>query len=111
MTASPKQPLAGKKLGVLLSAAPEHPNFMHCVRLVEAAIERGVEVYLYCIDEAVAGLDRPELQSIRARGIRLFGCAYSCQRRQIPMADHAVYGGLTMVSDIIAGTDRFISFN
>jgi hypothetical protein len=103
--------LAGKKLGVLLSVAPEHPNFTHCAGLVEAALDRGVDVYLYCIDEAVLGLQNPGLQSMRAQGLKLFACAYSCRRRHIPMTDHATFAGLTIVSDIISGTDRFISFN
>jgi hypothetical protein len=103
--------LAGKKLGVLLSAAPQHPNFTHCLRLVEAALERGVDVYLYCIDEAVIGVGLPPVQSMRERGLKLFACAYSCQRRNLPVTENATYSGLSMVSDIIAGTDRFLSFN
>jgi hypothetical protein len=28
----------------------------------------------------------------------------------VPLDDRATFGGLTVVSDLVAGTDRFISF-
>src|SRR5262249_29184550 len=103
--------LAGKKLGLLLSTRPEQPGFRHGVRLAEAALARGLQVYLYCIDEAVLGLTDPQLQSLQARGLHLFACAYGAQRRDVPVSGAAVFAGLTMVSDLIAATDRFLSFN
>jgi len=54
--------LRGKKLGVLLSTSPDRPGFHHGLGLAEAALAEGVEVYLYCIDEAVRGLNEPRLQ-------------------------------------------------
>jgi sulfur relay (sulfurtransferase) complex TusBCD TusD component (DsrE family) len=104
-------PLRGKKLGLLISVPPEHPNFNHGVRLAETALARGVTVYLYCIDEAVKGLDDPRLHCLKASGLNLFACAYGAQRRGIPVGEQAAFGGLTIVNDLIAGTDRFVSFN
>lgn len=101
----------GKKLGLLLSRGPDHPNFQHGLGLAEAALQAGVEVYLYCIDEAVRGVDDPRLQALKTRGLRLYACAYGANRRQIPMSDCAVFAGLATVSDLIAATDRFVSFN
>ena len=103
--------LKGKRLGVLLSTAPAHPNFTHGLRLAETAVGRGMEVYLYCIDDAVTGLTHPLLQSLKARGLRLYACAQAAQRRQIPMNDDAVFSGLSVVSDLMASTERFVSFN
>ena len=104
-------PLAGKKLGLLISVPPEHPGFNHGVRLAETALERGVLVYLYCIDEAVKGLDDPRLQRLKQGGLKLFACAYGAQRLRIPTGDQATFGGLTIVNDLIAATNRFVSFN
>ncbi len=101
---------SGKKLGVLLSGRPEHPPFLHGVRLAAAALDLGTDVYLYCIDEAVMGIGHPELQSLRARGLKLYGCAYGAHHHGVPVDDRATFAGLTVVSDLIAGTDRFISF-
>jgi len=103
--------LRGKKLGLLLSTRPEHRNFRHGVNLAAAALDAGLNVYLYCIDDAVYGLDDAQLQSLKARGLNLFACAHGAQRRNLPTNDLAVFAGLSTVSDLIAGTDRFASFN
>lgn len=102
---------AGKKLGVLISSRPDQASFRHGVRFAAAALGLGCEVYLYCIDEATAGVSNAELQSLKARGLRLYACAYGAQRHRIPLDDRAVFAGLTVVSDIIGSTDRFVSFN
>lgn len=103
--------LKGKKLGLLLSIPPEHPNFQHGLGLAEAALNQGVKVYLYCIDEAVKGLADARLQALKTAGAALFACAYGAERRDIPVSDLAIFAGLTVVSDLVASTDRFVSFN
>jgi hypothetical protein len=103
--------LRGKKLGVLLSIRPDQPNFERGIRLAETALAEGVDVYLYCIDEAVPGVMDPRIQELKNRGLKLFACAYGAHRRSLPLNDAAIFAGLTVVSDIMAATDRFISFN
>jgi hypothetical protein len=103
--------LRGKKLGVLLSAAPDRPGFQHGLRLAETAADAGVEVYLYCIDEAVRGLADPRLQSLAARGLKLYGCAYSAQRRRLPIDANSNWAGLALLSDLMAAADRMVTFN
>jgi sulfur relay (sulfurtransferase) complex TusBCD TusD component (DsrE family) len=103
--------LRGKKLGLLLSTLPGQPGFQHGLRLAEAALEEGVEVYLYCVDEAVRGVDEPRLQSLAARGLKLYACAYGSQRRGLQRNPNAIYAGLALLSDVMAETDRFVSFN
>ena len=100
-----------KKLGLLLSTRPDQAGFTHGVKLAEAALARGVEVYLYCVDDAVEGVNDPRLQDLKARGVKLFACAYGAHRRSIPVDGSAAFAGLAVVSDIMAGTDRFVSFN
>jgi sulfur relay (sulfurtransferase) complex TusBCD TusD component (DsrE family) len=103
--------LRGKKLGLLLSTSPGQPGFQHGLSLAEAALEEGVEVYLYCIDEAVLGVKEPRLQSLAARGLKLYACAYGSQRRGLERNANATYAGLALLSDVMAATDRFVSFN
>ncbi|MSU35047.1 MAG: hypothetical protein EXS36_08020 [Pedosphaera sp.] len=103
--------LAGKKLGLLISAQPDSNSFSNGVRFAAAALGRGLDVYLYCLDDAVAGVGRPELQALRPRGLKLYACAYGAHSRNLPVDDMAAYAGLTVVSDFIASTDRFVSFN
>ena len=105
------QRLQGKRLGVLISARPESAGFEHGVRLVEAAVEAGIQAYLYCIDDAVAGAEDSRIQNLRSRGLKLFACAYAAQRRQVPLHDKATFSGLGALSDLISRTDRFISFH
>lgn len=103
--------LRGKKLGVLISSKPESPKFQHGLKLAEAALAEGVDVYLYCIDDAVNGVNDAKLQTLKERGVKLYACAYGAHRRNFPLSDKATFAGLTVVSDLIAGTDRFVSFN
>jgi sulfur relay (sulfurtransferase) complex TusBCD TusD component (DsrE family) len=102
--------LAGKKLGVLLTTAPSHPNFRPALALMNAALDKGVRVYLYCIDEGVKSVATPEIQKIKERGASLFGCAYGAGRRDIQLSDSAAWSGLTVLADVVGSTDRFVSF-
>lgn len=101
----------GKKLGILISAPPEAPAFLHGVRFAATALEARCSVYLYCIDTAVKGIANPELQALRARGLKFYACAYGAHHHGVPVDDRAIFAGLTVVSDLIASTDRFVSFN
>jgi hypothetical protein len=102
--------LTGKKLGVLLTTPPSHPNFRPAVSLIGAALEAGVRVYLYCIDEGVRAVATPEIQALKTRGAHLFGCAYGAGNRRIALDDSAAWSGLTVLADVVGSTDRFLSF-
>ena len=103
--------LRGKKLGLLISTRPDHPNFNRGLKLAEAAIDEGVDVYLYCIDDAVPGVESERLQALKERGLKLYACAYGAHKRGFALSDKAVFAGLTVVNDLVAATDRFLSFN
>ena len=103
-------PSPPRKLGLLLAAGPDTPNFNHGLNLAETALDHGLRVYLYCIDQAVAGLEQPRLQALKNRGLNLFACAHSAQLLGIPPGDQAAFSGLSVLSDIMADTDRFVSF-
>lgn len=103
--------LRGKKLGLLLCTRPDQAGFQHGLGLAAAALADGADVYLYCIDDAVHGIDDPQLQSLAARGLKLYACAYAAQQRNLPTNGGAIFAGLGVVSDLIAATDRFVSFN
>lgn len=68
-------------------------------------------MYLYCIDDAVTGIGGSDLQSLKSAGLVLYGCAFSARCRNVPIDDLAAFTGLTIVSDLVAGTNRFVSFN
>jgi len=105
--------LVKKKLGMLLSTGLDHPNLDAAVGLSEAALARGVDLYLYLIDDGVRALDDARIRGLAARGAKLFVCAYGCQKRRIPLEDAATvtYCGLVVLTDLVNGTDRFIALN
>lgn len=91
--------------------APEAPGFGQALGQAEAALAKGEKVFLYCIDDAVPGLADPRLAKLKAAGLNLFGCAFSMRQRKLPLDDSAVFTGLSVLSDIMADTDEFESFN
>lgn len=100
-----------KKLGVLIASAPSRPNFGHGLHLAKAALAHGCSVYVYLIDEAVPGIDDARLQALRQQGLHLFACAFGAKKRNLVTDDRATWVGLATASDLIAATDRFVSFN
>jgi len=105
--------LSKRKLGLMLSTAPEHPNLQTVVALSRTALDRSADVYLYLIDDGVAAKDRPEIRELAERGAKLFVCAYGCQKRGIPLSDPDTftYSGLVVLTDLINGCERFIALN
>lgn len=113
MVPSPPMDLARRKLGLLLSTAPEHPNLETALGLSRAALDRGVDLYLYLVDDGVLAKDRPEIRELARRGAKLFVCAYGCQRRRIPLTDpdRLHYCGLVVLTDLLNGCERFVALN
>ncbi len=103
--------LRGRKLGILLSTAPAHPNLETCLGLGGAALDTGVDVYLYLVDDGVSNMDDARILELGRRGAKLFVCAYGSQRRRLPITDKATYCGLVVLTDLINGTERFVALN
>lgn len=103
--------LRKRMLGILLSTKPEHPNLVTAVGLCREALNRGIDVYLYLVDDGVYALDRPEIQDLSLRGAKLFACAYGAQRRGIPLSEKATFCGLVVLSDLVEGCERFVALN
>lgn len=94
-------------LGILLSATPGSSEFQSGVALAEESQRKGVGVFLYLLDNAVEGAK--EMRGLAEQGVRISACAYAAQRRSLPFCEHVVYGGFSMLNDIIAHSDRFVS--
>jgi len=101
------------KLGLLLSTPPSHPSVETVVQLAQAALRRGVDVYLYLIDEGVKTvLDERYLKLIDA-GLKMSVCAYGCQQHGVlttTVDSRVSLSGLVVLSGIIDGCDRFLAF-
>ena len=105
--------MAIRRLGLLLSTPPTHPSVETVVQLARAALRRGVEVYLYLIDEGVkTAVDQRYLGLIDA-GVKMSVCAYGCQQHGVlttSVDSRASLSGLVVLSGIIDGCDRFLAF-
>jgi sulfur relay (sulfurtransferase) complex TusBCD TusD component (DsrE family) len=103
-----------KKLGILLSTPPDHPNLTTVSRLCEEGLHSDVDVYLYLIDEGVKNLSDRRLLGLSKTGVKLFACAYGCQQQRVSTEnlDSSIQlCGLVVLSNIINGCDRFVAFN
>ena len=103
--------LKNKKLGMMISTPPENDNRVTATRLAEEALAQGAAVYIYLIDEGVKLFTDPSIQGLKEKGAKLFACAYGAQQRGVEMGPQATWGGLVILSNIVQGTDRFLSFN
>lgn len=102
---------AGKKLGILVSSHPDKGDLRHVNGLAGAALAGGVDVYLYLIDEGTRYYGAPELDALKAQGLKLYVCAYGGKSRGVEPDAGAVFGGLSALGGIIEGCDRFVAFN
>jgi sulfur relay (sulfurtransferase) complex TusBCD TusD component (DsrE family) len=103
-----------KKLGMLLSTPPSHPNLSTVARLCEESQRSDIDVYLYLIDEGVKNLTDQRLLGLSKAGTKLFVCAYGCQQHEVSTGnvDPSIQlCGLVVLSNILNGCDRFVAFN
>ena len=110
----PNPILANKKLGLLLSTAPDNPNAETVFQLSKTALANKVDTYLYFIDEGVLNLKDPRFSALAKEGLKLFVCAYGCQQHHISTDGYGKevnFCGLVILSNIIDGCDRFLAFN
>ena len=105
--------MAALKLGLLLSTPPSHPSVETVIQLSQAALRRGVDVYLYLVDEGVKTATDQRYVSLIDAGAKMSVCAYGCQQHGVPtvLVDSRVsLSGLVVLSGIIDGCDRFLAF-
>ena len=105
--------MAARKLGLLLSTAPSHPSVETVVQLAQAALRRGVEVYLYLIDEGVKVATDQRYVGLLDAGVKMSVCAYGCQQHGVPTASvdpRISLSGLVVLSGIVDGCYRFLAF-
>jgi sulfur relay (sulfurtransferase) complex TusBCD TusD component (DsrE family) len=105
--------MAARKLGLLLSTPPSHPSVETVIQLTQAALRRGVDVYLYLIDEGVKTVMDPRYIRLINDGVKMSVCAYGCQQygvSTVTVDSRVSLSGLVVLSGIIDGCDRFLAF-
>ena len=105
--------MPARKLGFLLSTAPSDKTIETVVRLAEAAIRQGIDVYLYLIDEGVKSFKDSRFTRLLDGGVKMSVCAYGCQQHGVStqhVDSRISLSGLVVLSSIIDGCDRFLAF-
>lgn len=101
------------KLGLLLSTPPTHPSVETVLQVAQAALRKGVDVYLYLIDEGVKTAVDQRYVGLIDTGVKMSVCAYGCQQHGVlttTIDSRASLSGLVVLSGIIDGCDRFLAF-
>jgi len=98
-------------LSILVTCNPEALGFAHTIGLAWAGLRGGLRVFIYCLDDAVPGVEGAELQSLKSEGVRLYACSHGALRHGIEMKDQAIFSGLPTLSDLISKADRFVCFS
>ncbi|MBI5407285.1 MAG: DsrE family protein [Nitrospirae bacterium] len=99
-----------KKLGILLSTSPDNKNLGIVTGLIQTAIKNSASVYLYLIDDGVECIHDKRLLELSKKGLKLYVCAYGAQKKGIPPAEVATFGGLAVLSELANVCDRFVAF-
>lgn len=97
-------------LGILLAVAPSDPLFLKAITFAKSAQEAGIQVYLYLLDDAIISHASPEMSDLTRLGVKICGCAYAAQKRNISMHPDMIFGGLVFLSKIISRCDCFFGF-
>lgn len=105
--------MQSKKFGVLLASPLTNSNSQAVFHLCQEALRAGLDVYLYLIDEGVQSLYDERYLTLSQSGVKLFACAYGCERHQVSIKNlpqTVSLCGLVVLSNIINGCDRFLAF-
>lgn len=105
--------MSNRRLGILLSTSPSHPSVETVVRLSQAALRRGVDVYIYLIDEGVKTVTDQRYLTLIDAGVKMSVCAYGCHQYGVlttTVDSRVSLSGLVVLSGIIDGCDRFLAF-
>ena len=97
------------KLVLVLSCDAGSERAKHAAGLIEAGIRRGIPIKIYLIDDGVGLVPMLQKAEWNVSGVRVFGCAYGARLRGIPLADEVTWGGLGLLSDLIATGDQVLS--
>src|SRR5438034_1635850 len=95
--------LSGKKLGLMISTAPEHPNLATALGLAQAALDRGANVYLYLIDDGVRALADRRRGALAPRRVEAFSWVYGCEQVRLlrEEAGHGTGLGVGLTADVM----------
>ncbi|MHB1287154.1 MAG: DsrE family protein [Leptospirales bacterium] len=99
------------KLGILVSTRPDQGDVEHVRPIVEEALARKDKVYLYLLDDGTLYLRDDWVHNLVDQGVHVYSCAYGAQNRKIYDSGKTTFCGLVVLTQLMEGCDRFLSFN
>lgn len=99
------------KLGVLLSTRPDQGDGGYVRPIVDEAIAQKDMVYLYLLDDGTLYLRDQWVHDLVEKGVHVYSCAYGAQNRKIYDSGKTTFCGLVVLTQLMEGCDRFLSFN
>lgn len=101
---------ASMKIGILLSTHPDKKDGPRVRHLADTALSKGDEIYLYLLDEGARFLQEDWVHGLVDQGATVYTCAYAAQNRRLSDPGKTTFCGLVVLTQVIEGCDRFLSF-
>ncbi len=108
----PRRPadLIGKRLGIIVSTAPERGDLERAVRLAHAARARGVEVALFLMDAAAPWASDARAAALVDEGCDVVVCATNAGAYGVVVASGVLVGSQDDHAAIVHRADKVVAF-
>ncbi len=93
--------------GLLISDPPGSRAFAEGIAAAEHALKAGEWVGVYLLDEAVQGVGEAALSRMGDQGMHLSACSHAARLFGVPLTSSAIFGGLSILGDLLANVSRF----
>jgi sulfur relay (sulfurtransferase) complex TusBCD TusD component (DsrE family) len=100
-----------RKLGILLSTSPESENTYTVIKIAEAALLAGKEVYIFLMDDGVYNVNHSNFCGLTDRGAQITLCGHNAEERNVLRKEGIDFGSQYDLAGIAHKVDRFLAFN
>jgi len=102
--------LHGKILGILLATSPENSNTKIAGEVVKHALNLGVKVKIFLMDDGIYNLNDKDFQKLIDTGAEVSLCSTNAEKRGIKKADGVNFGSQYDHAEILRDCDKYLGF-
>lgn len=99
-----------RKLGLLLTTSPEHANTRTLIKLVEAALRKGVEVRIFLMCDGVLNVNHVPFLSLIDSGAKICLCQQNLNERFQDEVDGITLGSQYDFACNVRDVDKLLAF-
>ena len=99
-----------KKLGLMLMNGPDSQDVYTVIGLANAALDRGIEVDIFMMHNAVLNAAVAGLEKLADRGAKITVCAHNADELRAVRSEKFTYGSQYDHSNIVGDSDRYLAF-